>query len=162
MYFSCDTLNNQHKPMYERMQDAIERIAMREKFYTILYKLCYIATRLGIKLIIENPATIPSYLLYLQNFFKPTLIDGNRQIRGDYFKKPTAYWFFGFLPTVGCTRYNNPRRLTIIDSKSAPKAGLCSEERSLIAPEYAHNFICDFILGLANDGSDQQSFDFGE
>lgn len=26
-------------------------------------------------------------------------------------------------------------------------AGICSEERSMITPEYAHNFICDFILG---------------
>jgi hypothetical protein len=29
----------------------------------------------------------------------------------------------------------------------APKAGLCSEERSMISPDYARNFICDFILG---------------
>lgn len=28
-----------------------------------------------------------------------------------------------------------------------PKAGLCSEERSMISPDYARNFICDFILG---------------
>lgn len=161
MYFSCDTLNNQHKPLYDRMKDAIDRIPLREKFYTILYKLCYIVTRLGFKLIIENPFTVPSYILYTQNFFKPTLIDSNRRIRGDYFVKPTAYWFFGFLPTVGCTRFNNPKRLTVSDCKSAPTAGLCSEERSLIAPEYARNFICDFILGKVQDKG-QQSFDFGE
>lgn len=28
-----------------------------------------------------------------------------------------------------------------------PKAGLCSEERSLISPDYARNWICDFVLG---------------
>ena len=27
------------------------------------------------------------------------------------------------------------------------KAGICSEERSMISPDYARNFICDFILG---------------
>lgn len=27
------------------------------------------------------------------------------------------------------------------------KAGLCSEERSMISPDYARNFICDFIIG---------------
>ena len=26
-------------------------------------------------------------------------------------------------------------------------AGLCSEERSTISPDYARNFICDFIIG---------------
>lgn len=24
---------------------------------------------------------------------------------------------------------------------------MCSEERSMISPDYARNFICDFILG---------------
>lgn len=31
--------------------------------------------------------------------------------------------------------------------KQSGKSGICSEERSLISPEYARNFICDFILG---------------
>ena len=26
-------------------------------------------------------------------------------------------------------------------------AGVCSEERSMISPDYARNFICDFIIG---------------
>lgn len=32
-------------------------------------------------------------------------------------------------------------------SKKGKKAGICSEERSMISPDYARNFICDFILG---------------
>ena len=32
-------------------------------------------------------------------------------------------------------------------SKGGVKSGLCSEERSMISPDYARNFICDFILG---------------
>lgn len=32
-------------------------------------------------------------------------------------------------------------------SKGSSKAGVCSEERSLISPDYARNFICDFIIG---------------
>ena len=35
----------------------------------------------------------------------------------------------------------------IRNSKGAARAGLCSEERSLISPDYARNFICDFIIG---------------
>lgn len=27
------------------------------------------------------------------------------------------------------------------------KPGICSEERSMISPDYARNFICDFIIG---------------
>ena len=31
------------------------------------------------------------------------------------------------------------------------KAGICDEERSMISPDYARNFICDFILGKKQD-----------
>lgn len=34
-----------------------------------------------------------------------------------------------------------------IYAKGSSKAGLCSEERSLISPDYARNWICDFVLG---------------
>ena len=147
MYFSCETLNNQHKPLHERIYDAIDRLKKRSYFHELLYKLCYIVARNNLKLIIENPATMPNYLLYTQNFFKPTVIDKNRMERGDYFRKPTAYWFFGFKPTNGFTYQNDKEQKIINDCRSAPKAGLCSEERSLISPDYARNFICDFILG---------------
>lgn len=38
-----------------------------------------------------------------------------------------------------------------IDGKQAPRAGLCSEERSMISPLYARNFICD-LLDILPDG----------
>ena len=33
------------------------------------------------------------------------------------------------------------------ECKGAPCAGLCSEERNMISPDYARNWICDFVLG---------------
>lgn len=30
---------------------------------------------------------------------------------------------------------------------SGGKGGLCNTERSMISPDYARNFICDFIIG---------------
>lgn len=35
-------------------------------------------------------------------------------------------------------------------SKPSRQAGICSEERSMISPDYARNFIKDFILGKQN------------
>ena len=147
MYFSCDTLNSRNKPQHDRIKDAIDRLQKRSYFHTLLYKLCYIAEHDKLRLIIENPATEPNYLMYTQNFLKPTFIDKNRMERGDYFKKPTAYWFFNLERTYGYSEQNDKEQRIITDCKSAPKAGLCSEERSLISADYARNFICDFILG---------------
>lgn len=61
--------------------------------------------------------------------------------------KPTAYWFFNCKPTYGNSIQRNKSYKTIIHSKKGKQAGICSEERSLISPDYARNFILDFILG---------------
>ena len=34
----------------------------------------------------------------------------------------------------------------------------CSEERSMISPDYARNFICDFILGKEQIGTQLNLF----
>lgn len=34
--------------------------------------------------------------------------------------------------------------------------GLCSKERSMISPDYARNFICDFIIGKTQQSQQQK------
>jgi hypothetical protein len=46
-----------------------------------------------------------------------------------------------------------------MNAKQGVKAGICSEERSMISPDYARNFICDFILGKVQK-QEQLQFDF--
>jgi len=162
-YYQLTCLNNRHKPEYDRVVDAIERLEQRTTFHKLLYKLLYLALKLGFRLIIENPAMKPNYLIGTQNFPSPTIIDNNRMERGDYFKKPTAYWFFNCERTYGYTRQNDKEQKIIRQCKSAPRAGLCSEERSMISPDYARNFICDFILGKYQpEISDPVLFDIEE
>ena len=146
-YYDLSAINLRGKTEVEKITEVINRIQQRNYFHTLLYKLYFICVADKIKLVIENPATKPSYLIGTQNFVAPTMIDNNRQRRGDYFAKPTAYWFVNFNPTFG-TSYQQPKEKKVVaDCKPAPKAGLCSEERSLISPDYARNFICDFIVG---------------
>ena len=47
---------------------------------------------------------------------------------------------------------------TIMKARGASQSGLCSEERSMISPDYARNFICDFILGKEQSHSQPQLF----
>ena len=68
-------------------------------------------------------------------------------MRGDYFKKPTAYWFVNCNPTYGFTQQKDKKQKIIDKERPSREAGLCSEDRSMISPDYARNFICDFILG---------------
>ena len=159
LYFSFESLNNRHKKKYERIADAIERLQERNKFHTLLYKLTYVVEKNGLRLIIENPATKPHYLIDTQNYPRPTIIDKNRMLRGDYFKKPTAYWYFNCEPTWGFSLQKDKKQKTINACKGSGKAGLCSEERSMISPDYARNFICDFILGKEQEYSERSLFE---
>lgn len=99
----------------------------------------------GLRIILENPYQVQGYLH--NNFLKePTIIDKNRMERGDYFIKPTDYWFFNCEPTEGFSYQNDKKQKTVWNEERG-KGGLCSEGRSMISPDYARNFICDFILG---------------
>ena len=43
-------------------------------------------------------------------------------------------------------------------SNGSNLAGVCSMERSMISPDYARNFICDFILGKKQKITEQTLF----
>lgn len=152
MYYDLSTLNYKNLSDEEKICKTIERLDKRNEYHKLLYKLMGVVKDKGLRLIIENPATRPHYLLDNQNFIPPTFIDNNRQLRGDAFKKPTAYWFINCQPETQFTSYSTPKeKKTVISAKKAKRAGLCSMERSLILEDYARNFICDYILNIKQD-----------
>lgn len=153
MFFSLDHLNIRNLNEKEKIETAIARLNKRTKFHTLLYQFVSVCLTKKIRLIIENPCSEPNYLITGQNFPKPTYIDKDRTRRGDYFKKPTAFWFFGCTNTNMFTPKQTPKskQKTVCKAKKGIKSGICSEERSMISPEYAHNFICDNIIGLEQD-----------
>ena len=131
-----------------KIAKILEREKKRTEYYSRLIKLVGVCLSRKIRIIIENPWSGVGYLN--NNFLKePSIIDMDRTRRGDFYKKPTAFWFFNCEPSNGCSFQKTPinKIKTIRNSKSATKAGLCSEERSLISTDYARNFICDFVLG---------------
>lgn len=139
------------KDKIEQYQIVINRVKNREQYYILLYKLFCVCEVKGLRMILENPATQPHYLLHPANFIPYTFVDKDRTMRGDYFKKPTAFWFVNCNPSYGKS-YQKPKYTkNIMKSKSGVKPGMCSEERSMISPDYARNFICDFIIGKKQD-----------
>lgn len=144
----------------------------RFAFYDIALKLTAVCQIKGLRMIMENPWHPTNFTNHFW-FMRASVIDKDRTKRGDYFKKPTAYWFVGCKPTSGFTYQPTPKEKIMaitagsgasktkkkkskvmkkeeldkmyIDHKS--QTGLCDEDRSMISPDYARNFICDFILG---------------
>ena len=153
--FSLCTHTNLSIP--ERITKIIKRSQEREKLYELLLKLCSITYNKNFRLIFENPYSTMHFLD--NNFLKqPDIFDKNRMLRGDYFKKPTAYWFFNCEPTYGESYQNDKEQKIIRKLPGGRGDGLCSEERSMISHDYARNWICDFVLGKSQDLPQQKLF----
>lgn len=110
------------------------------KLYELVTKLAIVCLRKSFQLIIENPW---SERHYLRQFWalKPKIIDKNRRLKGDYYIKPTQYWF------IGCEPKDNfvLEPIEITQNKTVEYVNN-AVERSLISKNYARRFIKEFIV----------------
>ena len=67
------------------------------ELYSLITKMVIVCCRKKLPLIIENPYSTQHYL---QRYWclKPKVIDYDRRERGDYYEKPTQYWFVNCEP----------------------------------------------------------------
>ncbi len=148
----------------ERIDKILERQKKRNQYLGLLTKLVGVCMMKNIRMIFENPITDS----FLNHYFlkSPTIKDNNRMLRGDYYVKPTGYWFWNCNPTHGLTIEKNKAQRKVssgsialgVRGKSSGQPGMCSEDRSMISPDYARNFICDFILGKEQIGTQLNLF----
>ena len=158
MYFMGTSFNFRKMNTQEKMAAIIERAQLRNDYYILLLKLFAICERRQLRLIVENPYNAHHYLRF--NFpYKPAVIDMNRRLRGDCFRKPTQYFFLNCLPAGKVSIQLDKVEKYIRNEKSSNMAGVCSSDRSLINPDYAKNFICDHILGVESGHTQPTLFD---
>lgn len=162
IFFSCQSqmgiyfsyVNYRNYSTMEKAKAILQRSANREKFFALAVKMFAVALDRGLRLIMENPWSEQTFLK--NNFvLPPSYVDMDRSKRGDYFKKPTAFWFLNCDPHNGYTFTPNRNVKRINDCKRGKAAGICSKERSEISPLYAYNFICDQIIGCRNTNEKQ-------
>ena len=148
MAFSWGYFNYRKKSTKEKTDLILKRSEDRERYFRYAVKMLAVAKARGLRLVMENPWSEQTFLK--SNFIAPpSLVDMDRTDRGDFFVKPTAYWFINCIPT----RLETMQKKKAIGRIGDPKGevvggGICSEYRSMISPDYARNFICDFILGI--------------
>ena len=144
--------------LIEKMQNCMKLQDELTEMYHLVNMLFIVCIRRKLKLIVENPYSEEHYLRRYW-CLPASLIDKDRRDRGDYFKKPTQFWF------VNCNPKNNllfeAQIWNAIEHKGTDsvrwissgvfekETGIkCSQRvaRSMIAPEYAERFIREFIL----------------
>jgi len=139
MFFEGTNFAWRNLTMGEKLDKIIERADDRHRYYRILLMFVAVCERLQLRYIIENPYNAHHYWRF--NFpYRPSVIDMNRRLRGDYFKKPTQYIFINCAPT-GKTSMQFDKEMRYIKNEN-------TVERSMISQDYARNFICDHILGI--------------
>ena len=116
MAFSLGYTNYRKLTPVQAIEKILKRTEDRKTFFSLLIKLFGIAFKKNIRLIVENPYSEQTYLK--ANFIlPPTIIDNNRMLRGDYFVKPTAYWFVNCKNTIGYSIQNDKEKKTIMKSR---------------------------------------------
>lgn len=158
MYFCGTSYTLRTLSPANKIRAIIERSDKRQEYYKKVLQLITICEERRLKLVIENPYNAHHYWRFnFPNY--PKVIDMNRTLRGDYFKKPTQFIFVGFQPGNGQSLAKIRKMEYVEDKPSSPVSGQCSIERSIISPEYAHNFICDFILNEPSGNNVPTLFD---
>lgn len=114
--------------------------------YELISKLAFIAITRDLKLVIENPYTQPHYLTTYW-CLKPSLIDKDRQLNGDYYKKPTQFWFIGFNPKQNLVfepiDYVEGKVIATVSGENGKSR---TTMRSMIHPQYANRFIRQYLI----------------
>lgn len=124
----------------QKLENDLKLHRELSELYELVTKLVIVCIRKNIPLIIENPYSTTHYLT--KYWAIPSkIIDKDRTTRGDYYKKPTQYWFINCEPKQNMVfeAYTVNQRKNIEHTSS-------KTERSLIAPQYANRFIREFIL----------------
>ena len=121
-YFTLENNNYKNLTLDEKLNKILERAKSRECFYELIIKLVGVCLKRNLRIILENPYSTSHFLH--DNFYKsPDIIDKNRMLRGDFFVKPTGYWFFNCEPTNGSSLQKDKEQKTILSSRSASEAG---------------------------------------
>lgn len=178
-FFPCVRFENQIMLAFRGQQKQMEKWSIPEKMeydmklmnelkenYDAVNKLFIICIRKNLKLIMENPYS-QEHFLRRYWCYEPSIIDRDRRENGDYFAKPTQFFFCNIEPKnnllldpISYNHINEKDAIERLNSKMYAKHfGKVSLKvaRSMIHPEYANRFIRKYILdGEQNKEESQQ------
>ena len=154
LHFRGQSNGMQNWSWQKKMKNCLMLQDELTKMYELVNKLFIICLDRGIKLIVENPFSEEHYLRRYWRY-PPSIIDKDRRNNGDYFKKPTQYWFANckpennlvFEPLEDTDFYCSDaiRKATMKDYCKIGAKDVKSA-RSKIHPQYANRFIRQYIL----------------
>ena len=130
----------------EKLQVTMKYHQELNELYQLISKMAYVVLHRGLRMVIENPASQPHYLTQYWPL-KPSVVDNDRTKNGDYYKKPTQYWFLNCKSEQNfvfeALEYCEPRRIGFVTKQGDTDRKIL---RSMIHPQYARRFIKMYLL----------------
>lgn len=123
----------------EKLERCIKLHRELSENYELITKLAIMVLKKGLRMVFENPSGEQHYLTRYW-CLKPSIVDKDRTLNGDNFKKPTQYWFIGFEPKRNILF----EPLTYVERKTW--SNLSQKARSEINPQYANRFIRQYLI----------------
>lgn len=121
--------------------------------YQLISQMVIVCLRKKLKLVIENPKSIPHHLTDYW-CLKPEIVDKDRRKNGDYYKKPTQYWFINCKPKNNLV-FEALDYVPQIKSEYVVKDDFGIDRttaRSMIHPQYANRFIRQYLIDEKGSG----------
>lgn len=146
LWFRGEATQQKNWTVEQKMTYAMDLHEELHHFYLLISKLVMIARSKGLKMVIENPYMQPHYLT-MYWCLRPSLIDHDRIENGDYYKKPTQYWFINTEPKNNFIFEPIDYVETKVIAKVKKENGVSVKtQRSLIHPQYANRFIRQYLI----------------
>ena len=138
----------------QKMLHDMELLAELKENYDLVNQLFIICMDKGLKLIMENPFS-EEHFLRRYWCYPPAIIDRDRRENGDWFKKPTQFWFLNCEPKnnlifepLEFLDFNSADMIREMRKKDIEKTGAktIKQARSIIHPQYANRFIRQYLI----------------
>ena len=154
LFFRGQAFQQKEWSLEQKMEYDMDLLDEVNTMYKYVNKLFILCIRKGLKLVMENPYSEEHFLRRYWCYL-PKIIDKDRRDNGDYFAKPTQYWFLNCKPKNNLLwesiTYNNlgvKDAIRLMNKEDYEKTGAKDKKtaRSMIHPDYANRFIRQYIL----------------
>lgn len=165
VFFPCVRFENQIMLWFRGQSSSQDKWSMERKMhfdmdllkevlemYELVNKLFIVCMRKNLRLVMENPYS-EAHFLRRYWCLQATIVDKDRRENGDYYKKPTQYWFLNYEPKnnlifepieyVGIHKkweHRTMKDFCVTGAKNVKTA------RSMIHPQYANRFIRQYLI----------------
>ena len=166
-FFPCVRFENQIMLHFRGQAHGMEKWSYKQKMircmelldevninYKVVNKLFIVCIDRNLKLVVENPYS-EEHFLRRYWCYPPAIIDRDRRENGDWYKKPTQYWFLNTEPKnnlvfepIQHLDFDSSDMIRQMRKKNIEKTGAktIKQARSIIHPQYANRFIRQYLI----------------